>query len=755
MKQFLGAMKKSIFRVFGSWDFLFVAGTTLLMAVLYSVGLPFLEDVELKAWDLHFQYRGKVETSGPVAFVTIDEESVNREGRWPWPRRVMGGLLKAVDDHGALVIGLDMGFFEPDLNLRQKAILDLRDRFRADGDAGESGKTAARLEALAAEEDEDQVLAATIRQLDAPLVLGHFFYGKGSKFVPEAPPEDFFQKAAFPVVITKGNPREGRLRDWAGVETNIPLVREASKYSGSFNVVTDPDGSVRWMPLVLRYQGRFFPSLALQMLAAAFPEFPLSVKVDDSGIQDVRLGPVSIPTNDKGDLLVNFYGPGYSFPSYSATAVMRGEVPADCLKGRIVVVGNTTMGLYDMRPTSFDPVFPGVELHCTVMENIIQQEFMSRSDRVRTFYDLGALFGLAALFFIVQYFVHGIALGAITVAFLGGYVATTHYLFLGPGIWINHVYPVLSLGIGYFGVSMHRYLTEAREKRRTRQTFSLYVPQAVVEEMLAHPDRLRLGGEKKELSVMFSDIRGFTTISEKLPAEELVPLLNGYLTRMTEVVFEHQGTVDKYIGDAIMAIFGAPLPQEDHPARACATALDMMRNLRVLQEEWRSQGLPVLNIGIGINTGMMTVGNMGSERRFDYTVLGDNVNLASRLEGLTKVYGASIIVGESTWAAAKAHFVGRELDLVRVKGKLKPVAIYELLERRENEAAYEGPLGAYAEALRLFRERERARALDLFRKVEAAWPNDAPSILYQGRCADLLRENPGDAWSHVTVLDHK
>ena len=273
--------------------------------------------------------------------------------------------------------------------------------------------------------------------------------------------------------------------------------------------------------------------------------------------------------------------------------------------------------------------------------------------------------------------------------------------------------------------------------------------------MLANPERLRLGGEKKELSVLFSDIRGFTSLSEMLSPEELVPQLNEYLTHMTNVVFDHHGTLDKYIGDAIMAIFGAPLPQDDHPERACATALDMMDKLRALQEEWREQGKPVLEIGIGINTGVMMVGNMGSEGRFDYTVLGDNVNLASRLEGLTKMYGVRIIVSETTWDVAKERFIGRELDVVRVKGKQNPVAIYQVMDRAENQTRYLEPLSKYEEAMGLYRKGEWEPALSMFQEVEQCWPGDPPARMYQERCKELLQTKPGDDWSFVTVLDHK
>lgn len=491
------------------------------------------------------------------------------------------------------------------------------------------------------------------------------------------------------------------------------------------------------------------------MLAVAHPLYPLTIRLDGRGVLEARLGPVSIPLNNRGELLVNFYGPGYTFPHYSASALLHREVPENCLKDRLVVIGNTTMGLHDMRPTPFDPVFPGVELHCTVMENVLQGQFLRRSERSAAMVDMGGLLGLALLFLVVQSRLRGISLAVAVAAMLGGYVGITHVFFLREGMWLNHVYPSLNLAVCYVGTTVHRYVKEERDKRKIRDTFSLYVHASVVEDVLAHPERLRLGGEKKELSVMFSDIRGFTTLSEKLPPEEIVPQLNDYLTRMTQVVFDHHGTLDKFIGDAIMAIFGAPVVQSDHAFRACATALDMIRTLRLLQQEWREKSLPALHIGVGINTGTMVVGNMGSERRFDYTVIGDNVNLASRLEGLTKMYGVNVIVSESTWEAAGGRFAGRELDVVRVKGKQRPVAIYQLVADESDRKSSEDPLGVYAEALDRFRKGDWRRALELFSKVETWWAGDPPSRIYQARCRELMEHPPGPDWSYVTTLDHK
>jgi len=307
----------------------------------------------------------------------------------------------------------------------------------------------------------------------------------------------------------------------------------------------------------------------------------------------------------------------------------------------------------------------------------------------------------------------------------------------------------------YLGITVYRYITEEREKKKIRGAFQYYLTASVINEMLKDPSKLKLGGDKKDLTVLFSDIRGFTTISEKLTPEALVHLLNEYLTEMTNLVFKYDGLLDKYMGDAIMAVFGAPLDQPDHAVRACRTALDMMEELKKLQKKWADEGRPVFDIGIGINSGDMVVGNMGSDMRFDYTVMGDSVNLGSRLEGINKEYGTNIVISEYTYAAIRDALLCRELDSVRVKGKKLPVKIYELLGEKKDSANWEKYVSLFEKGLSKYKQGLWDEAIAAFRKVIEVRQDDAPAKLYIDRCEELKKNPPEGPWDGVFTMTRK
>jgi adenylate cyclase len=455
-----------------------------------------------------------------------------------------------------------------------------------------------------------------------------------------------------------------------------------------------------------------------------------------------------------GRMFINFRGGPHTFPHYSVADILAGRTPANVFKDKIVFVGSTAIGVYDLRVTPFSTVFPGLEVHANVADNILRQTFLFRPG-------WAALFDLAAIFLMGM--VTGLVLPRLraffSVLLIGvlfvGYLVMTQSLFVRQGIWLNAVYPLLTVVIVYTSVTLYRYIVEEREKRKIRGAFSFYVTPSVVNEMLKNPEKLKLGGDKKELSVLFSDIRGFTTLAEEMEPETLVNLLNEYLTDMTNVVFEFEGLLDKYIGDAVMAVFGAPLEQTDHPMRACRTALKMLERLSTMQQKWEAEGTPRLDIGIGINTGPMVVGNMGSERRFDYTVMGDSVNLASRLEGINKEYGTRVVISEFTYDRVKDDFFCRELDSVRVKGKVRPIKIFELMAFRSEEDPRTEIIEPFAQALGHYRAQEWDKAEEKFHQVLRKMPEDVAAQLYLQRIANLREEPPGPGWDGVFTMKRK
>jgi len=540
----------------------------------------------------------------------------------------------------------------------------------------------------------------------------------------------------------------------------LPSIAAKSKGFGYFNAYPDPDGPIRRLWMVERKDDALYPSLSLSVAAKYFGGEPRPIKGQlwPHTLDSITLSgtDVTIPTDMHGRLLINYYkAPEEYFPTYSVADFIDGTVPPEMVKDKVILFGMTALGWFDLRPNPFSGATPGVYIHAQVVQNVLDGLHLERyfgfaMVEMMAYMLLGILLGL----FMPRVPVWGGLLATIAFAF-GLYWIDVLFVF-SRGTWMLNVLPTLQVALTFVGVTVHGYLTEGKEKRKIRKAFQFYLTKSVVDEMLKDPTKLKLGGERKICTVLFSDIRGFTTISERLSPEELVHLLNSYLTPMTNLVFKYDGTLDKYMGDAIMAIFGAPIAYPNHATRACFAALDMMAELRVLQDQWRAQNLPNIDIGIGLNTGPMAVGNMGSDSRFDYTVMGDNVNLGSRLEGINKQYGTNIIISEFTLEAAKADVYVREMDSVRVKGKKEPVRIFELMGKGQPDAAAQAVIDAFHQALALFKSQKWDDAVVLFEKIRTELkPNDFASGMYIERCAYMKDHPPGQDWDGVTTMKTK
>lgn len=745
----------------------------------------FLGRFELNSLDTRFRYRPQrfAHPDPRIVIVDIDQRSEEVLGRWPFSRAIFAKMLDVLHNDGARVAAFDITFSKPDQSAAPvRALWAQLERRRAEGHPLDP-RLASEVQSLVAQYDADKQFAESIRRF-GPVVLGSFFFYTEADLrgVDNATLDAYANQLAFfafPQVLgtRPGFQKQDRvqlIREYAaagllpkGAEANIdPLTGALSgdeSWTGFFNMPPDADGVIRRATLVLPY-GRsqnladwdLYASLDV-MAARAF----LGVKSDQTaltygavGVRSIQLGSATaIHPDGRGQIMINYQGPTGSFTHYSLADVVAGTLPPEAFRDKLVLIGASATGIGDLRATPYGGTdYPGVEIHANIIDNILNQRFLKRGAR-QALTDV-----LLILFFGVGI---GISLALVSprlmwfgLALLAPLVAADYFAFL-HGWWLNFTVPAMALTSNVLLVSLYRALVEEKEKRRVRTAFGQFLSPEVIRRLLLNPGLVE--PRKTEITVMFSDIRGFTTISEKLDAQELALFLNQYLSDMTRIVFEHQGTLDKYIGDAVMAFWGAPFEEANHAVDACNAALDMMARVREMQPVWEREGKPRLDIGIGLNTGVASVGNMGSALRYGYTALGDAVNLSSRLEGLNKEYGTHILANETTVAALKdSNFVFRELDLIRVKGKLQPATIYELAGRKmelgtEALARHE----RFAKGLALYRARRWSEAQAVFQSVLDTDPNDGPSRLYWGRCQEYLFEEPPASWDGVFTMTHK
>jgi adenylate cyclase len=685
------------------WPAFLLIGAVSALAVLLAWWMRpgFLAAMDLKAADAMFMARGERPAPSGVVVVAVDEKSVNELGRWPWTRKTTAALISALSE--AKTVAVDMVFSEP-----QDAVSD-----------------AALAEAVASRSN---------------VVLGYFFRGD-TNAVPEPSALSSLETSRISLLIDKDESRPWPA--FPSVETNIPVIGAGAAGFGAFNTMPAEDGIYRVMALLFGYGPDVYPSLPVEAVRNYLGGEAM-VRLAEYGVDGLFLGPLKVPADESGALTLNFYGPSGSFKTWPAADVIKGRVPAGEFAGKLVFVGVTEKAVYDIRPTPLDSLFPGVELHATAAANILEADFVIRDGRVIAFDALMTL--LAPLFL-------GLVLSKVrrTLAGLAGFIAISVAVVAGEFILFSVfnvmpavVYPVLSIAVCYVSGEAYRNLVSEKRSRYLKRAFSSYVSAELVSEILDDPGALKLGGEKRVVSVLFSDIRGFTGISERFSPEELVEFLNRYLSPMTGIVLEEKGMVDKYIGDAIMAVFNAPVEVEGHAARACVSALRMTGALASFNARWEGSGYPTVEIGIGVNTGEAVVGNMGAELKLNYTAIGDTVNLASRLEGMNKVYGTSILVSGATKEAAAESFFFREVDFVRVAGKERPITVYELVGRKGADPAKEEVCSRFEAALALFRGRRFEEAGIAFASLSAL--GDKLSAVYLERCVEFTRTPPSDGW---------
>jgi adenylate cyclase len=748
----------------------------------------FLQRLEYDSLDTRFRYRPakKTPVDPRIVIVDIDQRSQEVLGKWPFSRTHFAKMLDVLREDGAKVVAFDITFDKPDqtVEMLRKIWKDLEAR-KKNGEQIDP-KYEAWLQRLVADNNADAQFAKAIDRF-GPVVLGSFFLKKEElKGIDDATLDQYADLIDwYSITRTAMNPTTGKqdflemVRKYdqegtlfAATVANIPVLANPDNPEktsiGFFNIVPDQDGVLRRTLLVLPFgrskdmnDWQMFGSLEVQAVRLF-----LELKTTELAVNFNQIGVVSVNFGDKlkiepdytGHMQINYRGPRGSYSYKSIADVVTRNFEPGTFTGKIVLVGASATGIGDQRSTPYGGIdYPGVEVHANVIDNILHQQFLVRGARQ-------ALWDILAILFL------GIPLGIWMAlvqprwmwfgATLFVPLAAIDYMSFLHSWWLNFTIPAMTLTGNVLLVSLYRALIEEKEKRKVRTAFGQYLSPEVIRRLLVNP---RLVEPKKtDITVMFSDIRGFTSISEKLDAQDLALFLNQYLSDMTRIVFKTNGTLDKYIGDAVMAFWGAPFEEPGHAAKACNAALEMMKRVRELQKQWEAQGKPSLDIGIGLNTGVASVGNMGSVLRYGYTALGDAVNLSSRLEGLNKDYSTHIIANETTYQGAKDDgFVFRELDLIRVKGKQQPVTIYQLMGRQADFAAdgssetVRSQVEAFSRARELYRGRQWKAARDAFQEFLEKWPKDGPAGVYLERCQEYLTTEPPAEWDGVFVMTHK
>ena len=756
-----------------------------LLEVAGDVEVPLVSRLEHAAQDLALtRLRGSRPPSGEVVVVAVDEKSIRAEGRWPWSFAKMGRLVDELARGGVRAVGFDVIWAEEDeLGRRMARVARLAREARSASGEVEAGRRLDQLLAAAAgsdprfppEVDPAEQLASAIERA-GNVAVGFMFLGE--RDAPQQALEagvaklHFFRTAPVHLPGKEGRPRAveadaaGAPRAvgmaFAGALAPLDAVLEVADSGGFFTVLPDRDGTIRRYPVMARVGEAMFPSLGAALLARLAGQEGLSAAVVPVGrgigpaVAEVRIGPWAIETDSLGRVQLDYAGPWRDFPTWSAADVLAGRIPAEAMRGKVAVVGNTAVGTWDQRVTPFDDFAPGVITHATFLENVLHGRTLRRTGSVQAL-EVALLIGLAVGLARAFSRVRSAASAPVLLLALGAWAAFALTALNRYGTLFAMGLPLVQILAMFLVATTHRFFTEEKEKRRARETFSRFLAPAIVEEVLRREGGLKLGGEKRELTVLFSDIRGFTSISERLDPRLLLEVLNEYLAPMTEIVVsEHQGTLDKYIGDAIMAFWGAPEPQPDHPLLACKAALRMLERLEELRSRWRAAGLPDIDVGIGINTGPMSVGFVGSQDRFyNYTVLGDAVNLASRLEGANKEYGTRILMSSSTRERVSSQVLAREVDAVRVKGRRDPVVLHELMGLGPAPPETAAFLAEFEWGLNAWKGQRWEEAMARFRKADRLRGGDPCSQVYLARCQAMRLQPPGPEWDGVFEMKSK
>ena len=715
-----------------------------------------LELIELKVFDFYQQQNNQryhstipgTDLPMPVKVVDLDDESLRRFGQWPWPRTLIAQLVQRLHQSGVATIAFDVVFAEPDRTSPSRVI-----------ELWPAGPAVETLRPQIADlPDHDDILAQVIGR--APVVTGFVLTAEPGGQAPAG-------KTGF---ATVGENPAAYAPLFNGAVTNLSGIEAAARGNGSVNIDPDDDQIIRRVPMVVRYGDTLYPSLVAEALRVGQGASSIVVKATGAGetsggvragMTHVKIGALIVPTDRFGQLWIYHTGPEPKrvIPAWQ---VLTGAFDPAELRGKIVFIGASAAALNDLRPTPVHPATPGVEIHAQAAEQIISQIFLQRPDWAEGAELIGLLvIGMVLIFVVFRY---GAAWGAaLALAAIVGGGGQSWILFKDQGLLFSPLYPSMTIVMVFISASVTSYLQSEAGRRQVRTAFGRYMSPVLLDRLAQHRHELKLGGEMREMTLLFCDVRDFTALSERLDAQQLTNFVNRFLTPMTEAVHETGGMVDKYMGDCVMAFWNAPLDDPDHGRHACQTALSMLRRLDQLNlaledmpvGKTNGEARETLRVGIGLSTGLCCVGNMGSEQRFDYSVVGDSVNLAARLEGLTKTYGVVTVISEATRLCA-LDLAALELDLVRVKGKAEPVRIFALLgdETLAQGDGFKALQEAHDLMLTAYRVQSWAIArdqLETVRDLAGGFGLDALYDLYEERIDTFLQAPPDKDWDGVYV----
>jgi adenylate cyclase len=700
-----------------------------------------VEEIRVRTFDFFQRIDPREKTARPVTIVDIDEKSMEKLGQWPWPRTRIADLVTELTRLGAVVIAFDAVFPEPDR---------LNPDVAADTFRNLDEETRARLRALPSN---DQILADAIRA--SRVVLGE----------SGLPEEITALDKTLPVtgLAMLGEEPQRFMFDFPGLLRNVPVLEHAAAGRGLFTIKPERDGIVRRVPMIMQAQGQTMASLTFEMLRVATGSGTILIKAEKAGIKSIGIKGFQIPTDHNGQIWVH-YAPNDASIYVPAINVLEKNVAPDMIAGKLVLIGTSAVGLNDIKTTPVSRAMPGVEIHAQVLETTLTGEVISQPIYgIAIEFTTALLFGLLVIAFAPIF--GPVTLVALGAAFAIGLIGTSAYFYAYHRLLIDFTYPLLSTTSIYLTLIFSSFVREQAQRRQIRSAFGQYLSPALVEQLAQSPEKLVLGGEERDMTIMFSDMRGFTSISEtyKNDPQGLTALMNRFLTPLTNAILNRKGTIDKYMGDAIMAFWNAPLDDKEHELNACEAALDMLERVDELnqarEQEAKEEGRPFipLNVGVGLNTGTCVVGNMGSDMRFDYSVFGDSVNLASRLEGQSKEYGFPIIVGSRTALAVKDRFAILELDFIMVKGKKEPEVIYAIAGREDTAQSgrFQRLRNLTIEMLACYRGRDwhgALAAIERGRKTDEANSLELLYRLYEARIRGYQQDPPPADWNGAFAL---